>query len=231
MRINLMTHILPPRIASPRQVNNFDLIRLFAAALVVFSHSCILTDGNYSHEPLSILTGGSYALGRIAVDIFFVISGFLITMSFESTNSLPNFLWKRCLRIFPALIVLLFLTTFIIGPIATALPLHEYFSRDDTYAYLTNVRLFRLQYSLPRVFENNPYPNAVNGSLWTLAYEFVCYLLVAILGVLGILKKRKLIATLFFATLLPLPVSGLHQNAQTLISLFSFFSAYSGSTI
>jgi len=140
--------------------NNFDFIRLVAASLVVFSHSFILAEGTDGREPLYFLTAGREDLGQVAVATFFVISGFLITMSFESSRSIGNYLWKRVLRVFPALIILLLLTTFVLGPLATNLSLKDYFSQGHTYSYLTNVRLFRLQYDLPGLFQENPYPNA-----------------------------------------------------------------------
>jgi len=212
-------------IASLRSANNFDLIRLVAASLVVFSHSFILTEGTDTHEFLYRLTAGREDLGQLAVATFFVISGFLITMSYESSRSVGNYLWKRLLRVFPALLILLLLTTFVLGPIASSLSLKEYFSQSHTYTYLTNVRLFRLQYDLPGLFHDNPYPNAVNGSLWTLAYEFTCYVIVAALGACGLLRKRWFIALLFVVSLLPLPLQSLHQNIQILVMLFSYFSA------
>ncbi|MDB5842678.1 MAG: acyltransferase, partial [Herminiimonas sp.] len=206
------------------QNNNFDVIRLFAALLVLFSHSFPLVDGENRNEPLAILSGGEATFGSVAVYVFFVISGFLVTMSYESTQNVRKFLAKRFLRIYPALIPLLLLTVFVLGPIVTSLSSMEYFLNGRSYNYLNNLRLFKLQYDLPGVFENNPYKSAVNGSLWTLAYECSCYLIVAVLGLIGALKKRHFVLFLFLATFLPLPLNFIHPNVQVLSDLFKYFS-------
>ena len=154
--------------SSNHRSNNFDLIRLIAAAMVVFAHSFILLEGKHDHEPIFAMTGGVTGAGQVGVDIFFVISGFLITKSFQNSISVSDYALKRLLRIFPALVVLLLITVFVFGPLVTSQSMLEYFSTPSTYSYLTNVRLLRLQYELPGVFTDNPYPRAVNGSLWTL---------------------------------------------------------------
>ncbi|WP_281890041.1 acyltransferase [Paenibacillus sp. YYML68] len=171
--------------------NTFDLIRFFAASIVLLFHACVLSFGtNASHDPLFIFTNGQFHLGKMGVAIFFIVSGFLITQSYEKNNHVLKFFLNRALRIFPALIVLLLLTVFVLGPLVTTLPLRDYMQSPETYTYLKSVLLHPMYYSLPGVFANTDDAGIVNGSLWTLEFEFLCYILVGILGVIKMLRKE-----------------------------------------
>src|SRR5437763_14304960 len=97
--------------------NNFDLLRLLAALSVIFSHAFLLAENSQDHDPLMILTGGQAILGLCGVFMFFTISGYLISQSFEATRSPLVFLVKRALRIFPGLIACLAACVFVIGPL------------------------------------------------------------------------------------------------------------------
>src|SRR5439155_23209736 len=105
--------------------NNFDLLRLLAALSVIFSHAFLLAENSQDHDPLMLLTGGQAILGLAGVFVFFTISGYLITQSFETTASPVVFLAKRALRIFPGLILCLVVCAFVIGPLVTKLPLAD----------------------------------------------------------------------------------------------------------
>lgn len=169
--------------------NNLNLIRMSAAVGVLVSHAWPLSLGPGTSEPLSQVFGQS--LGSLSVLVFFVISGFLIPRSFERQPTLVNWLRARCLRLAPALVVVLLLTVLVLGPLITTLPLADYARRPETLTYVPcNLSLAFLQPGLPGVFGNNPYPRAINGSLWTLFYEVVCYGGVMVVGVLGILRSR-----------------------------------------
>src|SRR5947208_12860338 len=134
----------PPRALSSRgqrsdsveRQNNFDLLRLLAALSVIFSHAFLLAENSQDHDPLMILTGGQAILGLAGVFVFFTISGYLITQSFETTSSPFVFLAKRALRIFPGLLGCLLICVFVIGPLATQLPLAEYFAQPGTWLFL-----------------------------------------------------------------------------------------------
>lgn len=173
--------------------NNLDFIRFMAALAVIFSHAFSLSEGNSTNEWIVRLTNGQTNLGHIAVFIFFITSGFLITQSFERTKKPYNYLKARILRIFPALIVVIVCSAFILGPLVTTLPLVEYFTNINTYTYLTSILLHPINPFLPGVFETNIYKSAINGSLWTLQYEFLFYLVVLVLGVKRLLKSRVII--------------------------------------
>jgi peptidoglycan/LPS O-acetylase OafA/YrhL len=177
--------------------NHFNLIRLIAAGAVLVSHSYPLTFGMGSAEPLEAWTG--HSLGTSAVYVFFGISGYMITRSFERRRDIWSFGAARIARIFPGLLVALLLTALVLGPIATRLPMLAYFGDPLFWSYIpSNVSLRFLQYDLPGVFEDNIYPKAINGSLWTLFWEVACYTLVVVLGCLGGMKERRFFVFLVF---------------------------------
>ena len=126
---------------------------------------------------------GVLPLGPLGVYIFFSISGYLIAQSWDRDSHALRFFIRRGLRIFPALIVVTILTVFVLGPAITTLPIWEYFKSNSTWGYFSNIILY-MSYALPGVFEHNTYPNAVNGSLWSLTTEFGMYMLLMIFGVL-----------------------------------------------
>ena len=154
--------------------NGFDSIRLLAALLVIFSHAFLLTSGNYDDEWVHMATGGQTTLGSVAVGAFFVISGLFITASFDRSVSRADFVRKRALRIMPALVVVISLTVFVLGPLLTTLPLDAYFGNRETWTYLGHMVFLPVTAFLPGVFEGNTLPT-VNESIWTLKYEVICY--------------------------------------------------------
>lgn len=166
--------------------NNFDFLRFAAASLVLFSHSYALS-GNSVSEPLLRLTGYESG-GGLAVSIFFVISGYLVTASFLRSRCWRDFLIKRSLRLMPGLTAAVLFAVFVVGPLSTTLPLGEYFSATGTWLHLSNA-IFVIRHALPGVFEQNPFPVAVNGSLWTLPVEAVMYLLLLCGGTAGLLTR------------------------------------------
>lgn len=167
--------------------NNLNLIRALAALAVLVSHAVPIALGPDRPEPLVNLLGQS--LGTLAVVVFFVISGFLITQSFERTTSRQRFIRARLLRIFPGLFVNLLFVALLLGPWVTTLPLGAYFSDPAVYSFiLRDLALVPLVYRLPGVFEGQPVPDIV-GSIWTLRHEVGCYIGVFVLGVLGVFKR------------------------------------------
>ncbi|PJN95148.1 acyltransferase, partial [Amaricoccus sp. HAR-UPW-R2A-40] len=170
--------------------NNLNLIRMVAATAVLVSHAWPLTLGPSAIEPLNDSVG--HSLGRISVYIFFVISGFLITASFERSETLFRFVAARVMRLMPGLIVSLVFVALVLGLAVTRLPATEYLTSPDTWTFLlSNTLLVSPQYTLPGVFVNNPVPT-VEGSIWTLFYEAACYGLVFLLGIGAMLRPRRL---------------------------------------
>lgn len=179
----------PPIDKAHKRDNNFNLLRMIAASAVLISHAYPISLGAGAEEPLSATL--SMSLGWLAVVSFFAISGFFISQSFEDRSTFVEFCLARALRIYPGLLGVLLLTVLLIGPAFTELPLQRYFSHIDTLSYVPrNLSLKWLQYELPSVFDHNPYPIAINGSLWTLFYEVVCYGIVVVVGALGLTHRN-----------------------------------------
>ncbi|KGS44716.1 MULTISPECIES: acyltransferase family protein [pseudomallei group] len=157
--------------------NNFDFMRLFAASIVVVGHAFPIMGIRQPEllgNPISVF----------GVIIFFSISGYLIAGSWTSDPSPFRFFLKRALRIFPALIVVVCITAFALGPMESTLSTVDYFNNERTYNYLRNAGLY-IVYDLPDVFGSNPIKSAVNGSLWSLPAEFFMYLLTPVILILA----------------------------------------------
>ena len=140
---------------------------------------------------------GGIRIHHLAVFVFFATSGYLISQSWMRSPSVGRFLAARALRIFPALAVVVVLTITVVGPLATTVPLGAYAQSPVTWGYLQNLTLAAV-YELPGVFEMNPIP-VVNGSLWTLGPEFICYLCVMLLGL--ILTRNPIVRSVLLTLL------------------------------
>lgn len=204
--------------------NNLNAIRMVAATAVLVSHSFPITLGEGAEEPLARLTG--LTLGSHAVVVFFILSGLLIARSFDRGQDLWRFALARAARLYPALIVVVSLTV-LLGALFTTLPLDQYFAAPATLSYVPrNLSLAFLQYPLPGVFEENPLPGAINGSLWTLFYEVICYAGVVGFGLVGLLRRRvaltlvvSMIGFAFVLVELWEPVGGIQYRAERLLTL------------
>lgn len=162
-----------------REANNFDLLRILFAWFVIVSHSYVL-NGLGESDPLGQFTSNYLILSFIGVKGFFVISGYLILQSLTRSKSVLDYLAKRILRIFPGLIVVLITTIIVVYFIypPTQLP---YLLNPDIYKYfIGNVLLFTPHFYIPGVFEQLP-SKAINGSLWTIEFEFLFYIVLLLL--------------------------------------------------
>ena len=153
--------------------NNFDALRLLAALMVILGHGQDMK----GFIPTILW---NFPISRIGLDIFFSISGYLVCDSWLRTPRLGVFLAKRALRIFPALIVCVALTALVLGPMTTVLPLWKYFGHHQMWSYFLNDFLY-LKLNLPGVFTQRRLGSAVNGSLWSLAPEVLCYLVIPLM--------------------------------------------------
>ncbi|MCM1157271.1 MAG: acyltransferase [Bacteroidales bacterium] len=153
---------------------NVNFIKFIAAVMVIMSHAFPLSNGTLAGDWFSVISRGQCTMGGIAVDIFFFYSGLLIARSMERSLTAKRFFLNRGSRIIPPLMVTVVLSAFVLGPLVTTLPLREYFTDSGTYRYLLN-GIFVLTHDLPGVFTNNIYLPTVNGSLWTLPVEVLCY--------------------------------------------------------
>lgn len=175
--------------------NNFDFLRLVGALLVVLGHGYVLA-GVAIHPPKM----AGYEVQTLGVVIFFSISGYLITASWSRTRDVLAYVAARCLRIFPALVAVVIVTAYVLGPLVTVLPAGDYVRHEMTTHYLDNI-ILQPVFALPGVFADLPYANAVNGSLWTLPAEFFCYLVVPIVLVLPRSARPVVVMGLLLASL------------------------------
>ena len=193
------------------ETNNFGLLRLLAAFLVFFGHAILITR---SSGLLNWDRG--LAIGATGVNIFFVISGFLVTMSWLNNSSFVFFIVKRFLRIYPGLIVAGLFTMLIIGPLNTFLSVNHYFHNIATINYIKDIFLLQLinikNSSLPGVFVLNKFPLIVNGSLWTIPVEVGCYLFIALLGLRKLFNKRMLFLSALLSLILYSAIASFNNN-------------------
>lgn len=171
-----------------KTVNNIGLLRIVFAACVIVGHAPELIDGNRSREPLTLLLG-SVSLGELAVDSFFLLSGFLLAKSFLQSAGFCDYMTRRLARIYPGFVAAYLASVLLLGPLVGAHPFAE-----------APVGLVRMAGLLtppryPGQLSHLPYPD-LNGSLWTIAHEFRCYIFLGWLGTLGLLDRRRSIFAL-----------------------------------
>lgn len=186
----------------PRR-NSFDVLRLVFAVTVGVTHGFAIQTG---WQPF----WGSTTIGDVALDGFFILSGFLVARSYLTLSALPRFLWHRFLRIMPAFWVCLLVTALLVAPAAAVLqsrPAGVVFGGDRSawHYLLGNAGLFIRDHEIAGIFLGQP-EQALNGSLWTLAFEAFCYGVVAVLGVAGLLHRRRGVVLALAGILLSLTV-------------------------
>ena len=185
------------RADSPK--NCFDFLRFVFATAVIFSHSFVLLADAEKDEPVARLTHGALTFGALALSGFFALSGYLVTHSWLRSRGVIDYLRKRVLRIYPGFIGVVLIGALVIAPLA-ARDVRTYFAQLN-FGTLLGQALILHEPSQPGVFHDIPFPQNFNGSLWTIKWEFCCYLLVPILAALGLLRRR-LGTTLVFAAFL-----------------------------
>jgi len=202
------------QILNPRN-NNFDLFRLVAALLVIYGHAYAFVPNAVNTDLVARLLGFDYS-GSLAVKFFFMLSGLLVTASLLNRPHVVEFVVKRAARILPGLFICMCVSVFIVGPWFTTLPMVEYFSHGQTWKYLIdNTLLYEIQWRLPGVFAERKY--GLNGSLWTLPLEAVCYLFLAAFYALGVwrflwLANLVLLGVIFLSFAMPQFLPSLFSN-------------------
>jgi peptidoglycan/LPS O-acetylase OafA/YrhL len=174
----------------------FDFLRVFLALSIVCFHSLTVT--NQYFTPYSLDDTPFWIVHYSLVPMFFALSGFLISGS-AGRLSLKNFLINRGLRIVPALAVDTFVCALIIGPIFTTVSLNHYFFTKEFASFFLNI-IGWVHFTLPGVFMTHAVAR-VNGSLWTVPFELVCYLMISIMIVIGVIKHRFLVLAFVLAYL------------------------------
>ena len=159
--------------------NNFDFLRFLFSVFVVISHSYPLSGGTEKTQWIYEITNGQIVLASLGLNGFFVISGFFIFQSLQRSKSLRSYFQKRFLRLFPGLFVVLVLTIMLVPFVYKGNG--SLYSNFAFYTYLpNNLSLYGFQSSIKGVFDTHNY-HSINGSLWTLRYEFSLYLALAFL--------------------------------------------------
>ncbi len=203
------------------RVNSFDALRLAGSLLVLAGHAWLLVGQAESRPHLLGLE-----VHVVGVAIFFVISGYLIWGSWQRTRSVVDYFTARMLRILPALAVVVLLTVFVLGPLVSGLGAGAYFADAGSWDYLRNLYLFDPQYDLPGVFAGNPASAAVNGSLWTLRAEFLCYLAVPFIALLPRLAQSIALAVVALVAVVVATGSAVSigdSNLNAVAYLWAFF--------
>lgn len=175
--------------------NNFDALRVIFASMVVFFHMGVVS-GQAKLQWLQSISA------TFAVQAFFVVSGFLVTMSFERSSSLSSYCGKRIRRIAPAYIAVVVGAAVLLASLSTD-SLSQYFASAGFWRYLGyNLLLMNFRApTLPGVFQSNPMP-AVNASLWTIKIEVGFYVVVPL--IVWLARKfgpRKVLGALFLGSL------------------------------
>ncbi|MGH8172952.1 MAG: acyltransferase family protein [Rhodanobacteraceae bacterium] len=216
--------------------DNILHLRLLAALMVVFGHSYAIFPKVTATEPLHQIFPATYT-SLLGVMMFFMISGFLITMSYMRRPQLFRFMRARVLRLWPALFVCAAAWAFVLGPLLSDFSLREYFTasgRGTPYTYAWGAAtIFWPRQVLPGLFMANPVAGQVNVSVWTIPYEATMYLWVAGAGALGLFRFPRLtsaaIAVLFGMLLLwPMWIGKVPYNGGILwigLTLQGFFGA------
>lgn len=178
--------------------NSIGAIRWVLASAVIYYHGYII--GGFRPNPIDHRL--HLDLGATAVNGFFILSGFLMARSYASATGVIDYLRKRILRIYPAFWLCLVLTATVFARLSLTQVKGTITSRMlvTRWRYVTGNWTLHLHYpSIPGLFGNTAGSREVhalaipNGSIWTLLYEFRCYLVLAIFGILGILWRRRAI--------------------------------------
>lgn len=205
----------------PHAANNFDFLRFFAATLVIWSHAFPLS-GRPEHLGSPLIGETS---GGIAVAIFFVISGFLVTGSLLNSSSKISYFKKRFLRIYPGFFVSVLFCFFVIAPLCSSFGIREFFLNSASYGYLKTLSMYLIQHQVPGVLEGNPHPGSINGSYWTLPVEFSMYIVIALFALLGVFRPWFLILAIVGAMVFYALVTHEPRNSFTQYYIHARYAA------
>jgi len=166
------------------RANHFNALRLFLAAAVCIDHAWVITTGDPASEPIRLF---GLTAGWLAVNGFFVLSGLLIARSLDRKGFSLSYVAARALRLYPALIALTALATFVIGPLMAR---GTYWSDPGLFTLMIEALHFGDTAGGPVGFAaNNPIPQEFSSPLWTLRYEVLCYVLAPFALLFGTIRK------------------------------------------
>lgn len=181
--------------------NNFAFFHWLGIILVILGHQYVLM-GAFAPKIFGI---DCHSAG---VKIMFVVSGYLVTESMKHTPSTKKFILKRVIRIYPGLIINILGLALIAGLFLTSLPIGRHLVGCKAFIF-QNILMYP-SFALPETLVNNPYPFAINGSLWTLPIEFMCCLLLPFVRIIyKAIKKSRINANIVpFLIIIPTYVAG-----------------------
>lgn len=208
----------------------FDTVRLVAASAVVLHHALKIEYDIVRDDFLFNFSQGYTQLGLFAVSVFFALSGFLVTPRLAKNGDVIEYLSRRFMRIMPLLAFIVILTGFVIGPFFSSLSWREYYSSPQTWWYLKNITT-SLSLQLPGVTDYDG-GDTINGPMWTLRYEWICYFVIAFCSLLTMLRHRLLFLLLYLGCIGVLlfafgPISADNPRGALfmILYLFSYFGA------
>lgn len=173
--------------------NSFNAVRLLAAGAVFISHAFLIVPAGNHHQPLD---NTAFDLGQLAVNVFFFLSGLMLSRSYAHRPKIGSFVAARALRIFPGLFVCGALIAWVIAPFSTSLSLAEHFTNPATLLYPLLMPVLFSQPHLPGAFLFGMEPGEVNIPLWTIKYELLAYLAFLSIPLLRIFGSRAGMAAL-----------------------------------
>jgi peptidoglycan/LPS O-acetylase OafA/YrhL len=169
--------------------NNFDFLRFALATAVVFAHGFhTVNRTRVFYDPLLVLTHDQMQLGHLAVAGFFAISGFLITQSLERSPTFGDYLRKRVLRIYPGFVACWLVCILVVAPLSGLTWEHYVSQVNIPWWILKIVTLHGFGGYVAFPFNAT---QILNTSLWTIPYEFGCYLMLAAIGAIGWLRPGR----------------------------------------
>lgn len=210
------------QVFDPRN-NALNVWRLILAASVILCHSWPLTGREIRYAPAAQL------MDQVGVDGFFTLSGFLITSSWLRHPRLREYVVARGLRIFPGLWVCLIVVAFVIAPVGVAIqggPAAKLVLSPAPVMYVLNNSVLNVYYAgIGGTPQGVPWPGVWNGSLWTLIFELLCYVAVAVGGVTGLLRRQWVIPAAFaLAVVWAAEVSYPLHTVQTIPQMLARFA-------
>lgn len=211
--------------ALARRADNFLILRIIAAAMVIYGHAPHIAPA-VAGEDVFVRFGWGIYSGDIAVDVFFLISGFLVTGSYIRNNSLYLFAKARFLRVYPAFVLNVVVLALIYGLLFTTRPAADYLHQSGVWQYIsTNLKMSsNMAWTLPGMFEEGMKTATVNGSQWTLPAEVRMYVLLGVLGAMGLFASTRVatvvLGGLVVAGMLRPDLFPLHQDWFRLAGYF-----------
>lgn len=197
--------------------NNLTMLRFVFASLVIFSHTYAFVMPEF--EPLASVSNGTITFGTFAVSAFFILSGFLITRSYERSHSFIKYCINRFLRIYPGYWVCLIITGFVLTPCVSliregSLESWKTIEVNTSLGYIYNNATIKV---VQRVIGDKPPYLMSNNSLWTLFYEVMCYCAIGVLGIVGVVKKKRIVIPLIWCVLVLLLLFGHYYHVPDIL--------------